>query len=69
MARSQPGIAALPPGYSHQPGDDQRDEQDRPGDRGRLQVDLREALVAAVTAQPADGLAAPSEQEEQAERG
>ena len=41
----------------------------QPGDRGRLQVDLREALVAAVAAQPADRLAAPREQEEQAERG
>jgi len=36
---------------------------------GPLQVDPREALVAAVAAQPADGLAAPREQEEQAERG
>lgn len=62
------GVAALPPGDGHQPGDDQGDEQDRPGDRGCLQVDLREPLVTAVAAQPADGLAAPGEQEEQAER-
>src|SRR6516225_1756511 len=39
------------------------------GERGRVDVDHAEAFVAAVAAEPADRLAAPPEQEEQAGPG
>src|SRR5262245_24955500 len=60
-------VPALSAADLDKPGHDNDDDQYEPGDSGRPQVNLREALVAA-DGQPADGLAAPGEQQqEQAE--
>ena len=48
--------------------DDDRGDHGQARERGRVDVDLAEALVAAVAAQAADRLAAPAEEEEGAER-
>src|SRR5215469_5299154 len=60
-------LSALAAADLDEPGNDHGNDQDQPGECGRAQVNLCEALVA-VGGQPADGLAAPTEQEqEQAE--
>jgi hypothetical protein len=50
-------------------GDDDRKDHGEAGERGRVDVNLAEALVACVAAQTAHRLAAPAEQHQQPEAG
>jgi hypothetical protein len=54
--------------FDHERHDD-RDDHGEPGERGGVDVDLAEALVPPLAAQPADRLAAPAEQDQRPERG